>query len=328
MDHKAYREWLSLSLYNELNQEQTKLLEEHLSGCDACRSELGELRQMHSVLERKRAEVPSEHLLQEARAELRIALRKERQSRSFWQEWTSSVGAWWTDLKVSPQYAAAVAAVFTFVIGMLVGSSSLLNRPPQEIAKVNPPTPKTNIADKVPLTTGSDISNVRFIDSDSQNGEVEIAFDAVKPMTLKGNVNDPVIQRVLTYAVLKEQNPGVRLKAVNAIGAQQDQEKQSGDPKLKAALISALKFDKNAGVRKEALNILGKFPEDEEIQAALLDVLVHDENPGLRVASMKLLEAQELVDPELLNVMKGKAKTDENAFIRNRATLVTDEVKQ
>jgi hypothetical protein len=43
---------------------------------------------------------------------------------------------------------------------------------------------------------------------------------------------------------------------------------------------------------------------------------------------MKLLEAQELVDPELLNVMKGKAKTDENAFIRNRATLVTDEVKQ
>src|SRR5262245_41379282 len=162
MNHQMYREWVSLSLYNELDQEQTKLLEEHLHSCDACRSEMGELRQMHSVLERKRAEIPSEHLLQEARAELRVALRKERQSRSFWQEWTSSVGAWWTDLKVSPQYAAAVAAVFTFVIGLLVGSSSLLHRSStKEIAQIPAPqsTPsspsKENISD-VSMTTGSD----------------------------------------------------------------------------------------------------------------------------------------------------------------------------
>src|SRR5262245_10773412 len=192
MNHQMYREWLSLSLYDELNQEQTKLLEEHLHSCEACRSEIGELRQMHSVLERKRAEIPPEHLLQEARAELRVALRKERQSRSFWQEWTSSIGAWWTDLKVSPQYAAAVAAVFTFVIGLLVGSSSLLNRStPKNVAQVNPPTTAvnppataTNI-DKTSLNTGSDISNVRFIDSNYQNGEVKISFDAEKPMTLK-----------------------------------------------------------------------------------------------------------------------------------------------
>jgi hypothetical protein len=335
MEHKQYRELLSLSVFDELEKEQAGLLEEHLHTCEACRTELGELRKMHSILEKKRLAVPSAQFLQEARAQLRSALKKEQQSRTFWQEWSGSIATWWRELKWSPQYATVLAGIFTFAIGLLVGSSSLINHSPpkQEIASkkvaANEVTPNEIAPTSATFaTTSSDIANVRFVDSDTTDGNVEIAFDAVKPMTLKGSINDPAIQKVLTYAVLKEQNPGVRLKAVNAIGAQQQQSQSSADPRLKSAVISALKFDKNAGVRKEALVILQKFPMDEETKAAFLDVLTHDENPGMRVAAMKYLESQELVDPEVLNVMKGKAQTDQNAFVRNRAILVTDEVKQ
>ncbi len=327
MDHKQYREWLSLSLYNELKKEETQLLDEHLRGCESCRAELSELRQMHSVLEKKRAVVPSEHLLLEARTQFRSALRRERQTRTFWQEWTANVGAWWGELKLSPQYAAALAGIFTFAIGLLVGSSAFIRPTPKEISKAIPPVITPSVDTVALNNAGSEISNVRFIDSDTTDGQVEIAFDAVKPMTLKGSTDDPAIQKLLTYAVLKEQNPGVRLRAVSAIGEQQ-QKKNTGDPKLKTALISALKFDKNDGVRKEALVILQKFPMDEEIKTAFLDILVHDENPGMRVAAMKHLESQELVDPEFLDILKGKPQTDQNAFVRSRAILVTDEAKQ
>ncbi len=34
---------------------------------------------------------------------------------------------------------------------------------------------------------------------------------------LRGKVNDPQIQSVLTYAMLNEQNPGSRLNSINAM---------------------------------------------------------------------------------------------------------------
>ena len=61
------------------------------------------------------------------------------------------------------------------------------------------------------------ISNIQFIDSDPSDGEVEFTFQASKPVRLKGNVNDPKIQSVLTYAMLNEQNPGSRLNSINAM---------------------------------------------------------------------------------------------------------------
>jgi hypothetical protein len=331
MDHNRYREWLTLQTYNDLKKDQVKLLEEHLQGCESCRVELKELQQMHSFLQKNQANLKLDGLLQEARTQLRSALREERGRRSFWQEWTASLGEWWSELKLSPQYSAALAGVFMFAIGILAGSF-LLNQSRSEKVAMNTgnaktvtETPKVNAVQ--PSSSTSDIANVRFIDSDAADGEVEIAFDAVKPMKLKGSMDDPAIQKVLTYAVLKEQNPGVRLRAVSAIGAQQ-QEKKAPDPLLKAALISALKFDKNAGVRKEALDILQKYPMDDDMKAAFLQVLIRDENPGMRVAAMKYLGAQDSVDPEVLNVLKGQAQNDQNAFVRSRAIQFTDEVKQ
>jgi hypothetical protein len=330
MDHKQYREWLALLPYNDLKKDQAQMLEEHLQGCESCRVELKELRQMHSFLEKNPTDLKLDSLLHEARTQLRSALREERGRRTFWQEWTASLAEWWNELKRSPQYSAALAGVFMFAIGILAGSFFLTQSITEKVVvntDKNGPTTPTTVTFPQPSSTNSEIANVRFIDSDATDGEVEIAFDAIKPMNLKGNIDDPAIQRVLTYAVLKENNPGVRLRAVNAIGSQQ-QEKKTPDPLLKNALISALKFDKNAGVRKEALDILQKYPMDDEMKAAFLEVLIRDENPGMRVAAMKYLEAQDSVDPEVLNVLKGTAQNDQNAFVRTRAIQFTDEVKQ
>src|SRR6202007_573133 len=68
-------------------------------------------------------------------------------------------------------------------------------------------------------TSNLAISNIRFVDADPTDGQIEFAYDAVKPMRVKGSVNDAKIQRLLTYALEREQNPGVRLRAVNTLGA-------------------------------------------------------------------------------------------------------------
>ena len=46
------------------------------------------------------------------------------------------------------------------------------------------------------------ITNVRFEQPAGNNGEVQFTFEAVKPVTMKGNINDPKIQMILAQAFL------------------------------------------------------------------------------------------------------------------------------
>jgi HEAT repeat protein len=139
-------------------------------------------------------------------------------------------------------------------------------------------------------------------------------------------MDDPAIQKVLTHAMLNEENPGVRLKAVSAINASGA---EARDPEVKTALIKALEMDANAGVRKEALDALRMFPFDGEIKHALLRALVADANPGIRVAAINALDSAQGgglgVDSDVLSVLKQKAETDDNNYIRVKARAVVQE---
>jgi HEAT repeat protein len=149
------------------------------------------------------------------------------------------------------------------------------------------------------------------------DGEIEFTFDVVRPVRLKGNINDSQIQKVLAHALVNSQNPGVRLRTVNALSGQQ-QPLQTEE--LRAALLEAITSDANPAVRKEALTLLQKLPFDEEVKKAILHVLQNDQNSGVRIAAMMVLDqfkAQAILkDQEVLNVLREKMETDENNYIR------------
>ena len=130
---------------------------------------------------------------------MRAALRMERNKRSLSDRLQDRLHGWLPVLKPAMGYAATLAA------GLLVGA---LVFPRTVVETAN----RARFPGHGPVVPGdTQISNIRFIDSDSSDGQVEFAFDAIKPMRIKGNVNDPKVQEVLTYAMMREQNPGVRL---------------------------------------------------------------------------------------------------------------------
>lgn len=165
------------------------------------------------------------------------------------------------------------------------------------------------------------ISNVRFVDSDMADGTLGIRFEAVRPVQIMGPVDDPDIQRVLTFAVLNEQNPGVRLRAVNAVSAS---ESLHSDHEIRDALVTALMTDSNAGVRGEAFNALSRYPFDDEIRDAMIHTLVFDENPALRINAINRLQDQvpASYDEQLKSVLRTRMVLDENAYIRTKARTV------
>jgi len=78
MEQQHYKDWLELSLHGELAAPDQKKLEEHLATCAECRTELEDLKHLQTTLRGAKRLEPTDALLQEARLELRTALRVER----------------------------------------------------------------------------------------------------------------------------------------------------------------------------------------------------------------------------------------------------------
>jgi len=182
------------------------------------------------------------------------------------------------------------------------------------------------VAGLLPASPGNiSVGNIRFIDADASDGNVEFTYEATAPVHLRGSVNDPLIQGVLSEALTDAQNPGVRLRAASLLNT--DQLKQP-DADVKRALITALKMDENNGVRKQALAALQNFPFDIEIRDAWLYVLNNDSNPAMRIAAIDAVRTERYRDPEVLRVLEEKMNTDGNEYIRYRSRAVVQEAKQ
>ena len=141
-----------------------------------------------------------------------------------------------------------------------------------------------------PIADGryTSVSDIRFVDTDTDDGEIELVYDLVRPVRLKARTDDARMRKLLVQAILNGGNPGVRLDAINVLETS-GRPAPAGD--VKQALLGALVSDPNAGVRRRALEVLQKLPFDEDIKNALIFVLAHDDNPGLRVAAMNYLTA-------------------------------------
>jgi hypothetical protein len=317
MTHDGYRELLLRSASGEIDDDGRAVLERHLQTCERCRAEYEDLQRFHAALVAHRMGIePDERLLVEARQELRIALRNERTHRAAWSGWFSPEA-------IAPGYRIALGAAFILAVGFFLGRSPFTPSAAQEPPRLASAFPAGGVR---PEEEETRITNVRFIDHGRGTGEIEFTFDAVTPVRMRGSIDDPKIQKVLTHAMLNEENPGVRLKAVNAINRQGI---ETQDVETKSALIKAMEMDANVGVRKEALNALRRLPFDGEIKKALLRALMTDGNPGLRVAAINALDSARTsalgVDSDILQVLKQKAATDDNNYIRVKARAVIQE---
>lgn len=321
MNHEQFKEWLHLSFYNELQEDEQVLLEKHLSTCDECRSVREELARFHKVLS-VHAPVPvTEEDLREARTELRVAIRMQATR----QSWLQSVSDVLSEV-LAPQYKLALAGVALVLVGIAIGYVVFRSTSANEPGMFQQASPLSQASLS---QSDAQITNLRFASRNEATGQIEFTFDAITPVRVNGNVGDDRVQKLLARALVSEQNPGVRLKAVSAIG---DQELQPSDKEVKSALIATLKYDENRGVRKEAMKALEKFMPDTEVTAAFVYVLQHEKNTGMKIAainSMNLPKYHEYEkDQNLMDVLREKVRSDENNYIRLRAKAALQEVQQ
>lgn len=320
MNHEQFKEWLQLWVYDELNEEETAQLQKHMAECGECRAEFEKLKKFRSVLDMAVPAEPADELMTEARRELRAAIRIQRNKKNLLQRAAGEL----RELLFS-NYKAALGSAFTLVLGLAIGY--MLNKPAstrQETADL-----RSAISTDTNAKGDIKIDNLRFEDANPNNGEVAFSFDAVKPVRMKGKINDEAIQKVLARALVSEQNDGVRLRTLNAIAMHAEKD-STPDPRIKTALITAMKHDGNPGVRREALIVLQKLPMDQQIMDAFLYVLSNDKNSGMRIAAINSLQSEKpgelKANQELIRILQQKSRNDDNQYVRIRAKSVLQEV--
>ncbi|MGH2568087.1 MAG: zf-HC2 domain-containing protein, partial [Bacteroidota bacterium] len=257
MNHQQYREWIELGLFDELRTEERQALEEHLKSCGECSAEMETIQAFHRSIGRAKHFDVTDQLLMEARQQFRSAMRQEFTKVPLWHQITETV-----DALFAPPLKIALGGAFMLAVGFL-GGYLVFRTPAPNGSRI-----AQSMSDATELSRGeSQIANVKFVDADPSDGEIEFSFDAVTPVHVKGSPNDPGVQSVLVRALAHEDNPGTRLRAVSAITSPMVKiEFGRRDNEVKQALINSMKYDENPAVRKEALKALTRLPFDDEVK--------------------------------------------------------------
>jgi hypothetical protein len=309
MEHKDFTEDIILLISGELTDSDAQKLRKHIDNCDICKSEYELQTQLLSDINDDMPQFNVEKLLVDSRRELRQTLYAMDDKKSFVDKIKDFFGLRWT--------VPALTGSFGIAAGLIVGILFFS----QKHSVIDPLfTPVSDNKDAQPR-----ITNVRFDDKDAKDGNITFTFDATKRVTISGSPEDPEIQKLLTYSILNEKNPGTRLNSINLVSNNYTKNELTG---IKEALVSAASNDENPGVRLQALKTLASLPFDDEIKKTYLHVLVNDKVPGNRIEAInslvKAIESGFKADDEILSVFKNQLEQEENPYIKIRAKTILD----
>ena len=270
---------------DEVSDEERERIETHLANCKACSAQLAEEKDFHSTL----TSAPqsgdeldaSGILLAQCRSELEEAL--DDLSAPPLQEHWRPFGWLRRWMALRPAWSGALL----ILVGVLAGTQLV----PWFQQNSNSSVPAMNVRARQPLTpdqfSNMVISGVNVSPSPGSNSPtVQLQVSAEQPMVFSGTVEDPNMRQALTYVLQNGErfDAGTRLDCLDALKA------AARDLQVRSALLNAARKDQNPAVRMKALEALrDAAAAEDDVRQALLDALEHDTNAGVRVEAVNLL---------------------------------------
>src|SRR6266478_1259081 len=234
---------------DEVTAEERAALEAHLAGCRDCRellSEEGQFQESVAVLPQAADELDrSGTLLAQCRSELaesldEIAVPAERER---WQSF-GFVRRW---MALRPGWSAAGLLAAGAILGV-----QLLQWLPTDNSNLAGKAMTVSAAQKISddQLARMAVSGINFAPTaDAAPGTLQVQLRAEQPLVLSGNVDDSDVRRVLTYVVKNSDrfDAGVRMDCLEALKS------RIHDTEIRGALLDAARHDQNPAVRMKAL---------------------------------------------------------------------------
>jgi hypothetical protein len=175
-----------------------------------------------------------------------------------------------------------------------------------------PPTPTPKLTEQQLQSAGS--ANVAWVTpSGSRTPTVQVQLMSQAPTYIVGPPDDADVQRALTFVLANGQrfDSSARMDSIEVLRT------RCADPEVRRAVCSAALSDGNPGVRIKALEALHGFEQDSMVQQTLMGALQNDDNSGVRIQAVNLLLnalraeiSSGAVDPNILAVLRDRLRND------------------
>lgn len=305
-----------LAQYGELPDEQTLLLEQHLTTCEGCRREWNALLALHETMAADPVLEPSPNLLAASRMRLDDAL-DAMPSRSLGQRFSANVHRWFG-------YVSGAPALTTLLLGVGFLAGNALTR--YQVAR----TPQHNNPVVISRPGEGEIASVSGIHQTPNSDLVQVDFNRLVPETVQGSLSNPEIRNLLLLGTRLSANNPAHEKAVSLVadecrnghscGPEDGSTGESGE--LRLALVNSLRFDKSSAVRINALHGLEPYvAEDVHVRDAVLEALMHDKSEAVRTQAITMLLPVG-ADSSVRQTLRAVSTEDANPAVRNASYQV------
>lgn len=313
------QEKIALAVYGELPDEASPELDRHLAVCENCRRELDAVRALHQAMYLYPVAEPPANLLARARLKLEDAL--DNLPRQSWlvrfaQNFLAGAGR----LRTAP-----VAASVLLILGAAgggVGGYHVAAKRAAITATANPALVNPD------GSNSAQIANVSSIVRDPDSETVEVSYDSLVPVKMRGSLDDPAIRRLLLAAAQTNGNNDIRSDSVGLLAAECRAGHQCSGGPIRDALMVAARYDGSPAVRRKALAGLEPYiAEDMRVRDAVLEILMNDGDPVVRTQAISVLQPVE-ADSSVRQVLHTVAIEDQNPHIRNASQQVLSQLPE
>jgi hypothetical protein len=161
----------------------------------------------------------------------------------------------------------------------------------------------------------------RIVDASSiirepNTSNIEIHFDRLVPMTVRGSLRVPQMQQLLLLGAQDRVNSKVEEDSVRLLADESLAGHPYADGLIRKALLVALRYGKNTEARLNALNGLRPYvAEDTQVRDGVLEALMNDPTSTVRSRAIDLLQPVE-ADSSVREVFHTVASEDDDVQIR------------
>ncbi|MBN2413564.1 hypothetical protein JXQ31_17940 [candidate division KSB1 bacterium] len=313
---KNFKKQIILLHYNELDRSEKTELLKHLQICPDCKRELEEMKQFGRLLQEQPLFEVDENNIKKINNLIRLKIKKQRNKKF--------VPFTFIHPKPAFQYGFVVLLI---MFGFLLGRQNFINRNPiqtqnplQQLLTAGGPVSAAN-SNINPYLIG--VERLKF---NPREGTIEIQYNTMNDILLKGTPETPAIKDLLLHAMANEQNPNVRLHAVKVVNAAA-QSNRNLDVDYVNSLEQILLKEENPGIKLLALDVLKTLPMRENIKNILVRVLLYDPDTPVRIQAFKTLTEAQITKTDIEKYLQ-PSLNDTNRYISYKSEKLIEQLKE
>lgn len=273
---KSWEKLIEKLIDGTITENESARLKAHLETCASCR----ELVQMHHAMENSVLNLPAvnEDEFFRMRQEVLGNIRKKHSAVINW-------GLLWQHIKLTLAHPAVGYVTAALLFGILVFSRitdpgvSSAEAEDQLIHSINLAAAQNTSLTEV---QNSPYTYRNLSLKDKADGRVQLSFDVSTHIVTEVEQNDPLLHEILAQSLVSNESVGNRLQAIKY-------SQNVLDAKILQALIYTMLNDQNPAVRLKAMDALMPVKNDQNVREAMLKALKDETMVQMRLLAIDYL---------------------------------------